>query len=70
MTTLSSQPPYEQWDSWTEYDPKAWPRKVPKENLVIPTLSEWVRPRWQKRWRHTRRRTTAALPIWRRIARP
>ena len=38
MTELTGQPPYEQWDSWTEYDPQAWPRKVPKENLVIPTL--------------------------------
>jgi anaerobic selenocysteine-containing dehydrogenase len=35
---LTGQPPYEQWDSWTEYDPRAWPRKVPREHVVVPTL--------------------------------
>ena len=38
MSQLSSQPPYEKWDAWVEYDPKAWPKKVAREHLVIPTL--------------------------------
>ena len=39
MTTpLSPQPPYEKWDAWVEYDPRAWPRKVAREHLVVPTL--------------------------------
>jgi len=35
---LTSHPPIERWDSWTEYDPKAWPRKVPREYMLVPTV--------------------------------
>ena len=35
---LRGQPPFEAWDSWREFDPQAWPRKVEREHLVIPTL--------------------------------
>jgi len=36
-TPLDSFPPVEQWDDWTEYDPKAWPRKVEKRYRLVPT---------------------------------
>jgi len=35
---LQAYPPIEQWDSWTEYDPAAWPRKVPREYMIVPTV--------------------------------
>ena len=35
---LSPQPPFEKWDAWTEYDPRAWPQKVAREHLIVPTL--------------------------------
>ena len=35
---LQAYPPIEQWDSFTEYDPAAWPRKVPHEYMIIPTV--------------------------------
>jgi len=35
---LQAYPPIEQWDSFTEYDPAAWPRKVPREYMIIPTV--------------------------------
>ncbi|HBP22064.1 MAG TPA: formate dehydrogenase, partial [Planctomycetes bacterium] len=35
---LRSQPPYETWDNWVELDPKAWPRRVEREHVVVPTL--------------------------------
>ncbi len=35
---LRQGPPIEQWDSWTEYDAKAWPRKVAKEYTLVPTV--------------------------------
>ncbi len=31
-------PPIEQWDAWTEYDPQAWPRKVAREYMLVPTV--------------------------------
>ena len=31
-------PPSDQWDSWTEYDPQAWPRKVAHEYTLVPTV--------------------------------
>jgi len=34
---LTDFPPPEQWDDWSEYDPKSWPRKVKKNYSVIPT---------------------------------
>lgn len=35
---LFSAPPVEQWDDWVEYDARAWPRKVEKHYLLVPTL--------------------------------
>ncbi|MDQ6731846.1 MAG: molybdopterin-dependent oxidoreductase, partial [Actinomycetota bacterium] len=35
---LKAYPPIEQWDSFTEFDPAAWPRKVPREYMIIPTV--------------------------------
>jgi len=31
-------PPVERWDDWEEWDPKAWPRKVPRRFALIPTI--------------------------------
>jgi anaerobic selenocysteine-containing dehydrogenase len=35
---LAHSPPVEQWDSWTEFDPKAWPRKAAREYMLVPTV--------------------------------
>jgi anaerobic selenocysteine-containing dehydrogenase len=35
---LQAYPPVEQWDSWTENDPAAWPRKVGREYMIVPTV--------------------------------
>jgi anaerobic selenocysteine-containing dehydrogenase len=35
---LSPQPPFEKWDNWVEYDPRAWPKKVSREHVIVPTL--------------------------------
>ncbi len=35
---MSSYPPPERWDDWTEWDPKAWPRKVPRNYTLVPTV--------------------------------
>jgi anaerobic selenocysteine-containing dehydrogenase len=35
---LRAYPPIEQWDSFTEYDPATWPRKVSREYMIIPTV--------------------------------
>jgi anaerobic selenocysteine-containing dehydrogenase len=35
---LTSYPPTEKWDDWVEYDPKAWPRKVPRRYTLVPTV--------------------------------
>jgi anaerobic selenocysteine-containing dehydrogenase len=35
---LAGHPPVDRWDAWTEYDPKAWPRKVPREYMLVPTV--------------------------------
>ena len=39
MTTvpLESFPPMDQWDDWMEYDASAWPKKVEKRYMLIPT---------------------------------
>ena len=37
-TGLRRHPPADQWDSWTENDPAAWPRKVPREYMLVPTV--------------------------------
>jgi anaerobic selenocysteine-containing dehydrogenase len=38
MAPLRDHPPHEQWDSWTEYDARAWPRKVRREYMLVPTV--------------------------------
>jgi anaerobic selenocysteine-containing dehydrogenase len=35
---LTNFPPVERWDDWTEYDPAAWPKKVAKKYMLIPTI--------------------------------
>ena len=35
---LESYPPPERWDDWREYDPKAWPRKVERACMLVPTV--------------------------------
>ena len=35
---LETYPPHERWDSWEEYDPQAWPRKVKREYMLVPTV--------------------------------
>ena len=37
VTPLESFPPLEQWDDWTEYDAKSWPKKVEKHYTLVPT---------------------------------
>ncbi|MFN8202655.1 MAG: molybdopterin-dependent oxidoreductase [Solirubrobacteraceae bacterium] len=38
MDELQAHPPAEQWDSWTENDARAWPRRVPREYTLVPTV--------------------------------
>jgi anaerobic selenocysteine-containing dehydrogenase len=38
VTPLESFPPPERWDDWTEYDAKAWPRKVERHYSLVPTI--------------------------------
>jgi len=35
---LLGHPPFERWDSWKEYDPAAWPRRVEREYMLVPTV--------------------------------
>ncbi len=35
---LTSYPPPEKWDDWVEYDPQAWPRKVARRYMLVPTV--------------------------------
>jgi anaerobic selenocysteine-containing dehydrogenase len=35
---LTNYPPPEQWNDWVEYDPKAWPKKVARRYMLIPTV--------------------------------
>jgi anaerobic selenocysteine-containing dehydrogenase len=35
---LSQYPPAEHWDDWVEWDGKAWPRKVARRYMLIPTV--------------------------------
>lgn len=37
VTPLESFPPMDQWDDWTEYESTAWPRKVEKKYMLVPT---------------------------------
>ena len=36
-TPLESFPPTDQWDDWVEYDAAAWPKKVQKRYMLVPT---------------------------------
>ena len=36
-TSLASFPPMDQWDDWTEYDAAAWPKKVKRNYMLVPT---------------------------------
>ena len=36
--SLSSFPPSDRWDDWSEYDPQQWPRRVKKSYSLIPTI--------------------------------
>ena len=35
---MTSYPPQELWDKWTEYESRAWPKKVEKTYKLIPTV--------------------------------
>ena len=35
---LAQYPPPERWDDWVEYDQKAWPKKVAREYMLVPTV--------------------------------
>lgn len=35
---LQQYPPADHWDHWVEYDPKAWPKKVTREYMLVPTV--------------------------------
>jgi len=35
---LSSYPPPEKWDDWVEYEASAWPARVQKHYLLVPTI--------------------------------
>lgn len=37
VTGLNNFPPPEKWDDWTEYEAKAWPKKVKKNYMIVPT---------------------------------
>ncbi|MCH8824943.1 MAG: molybdopterin-dependent oxidoreductase [Planctomycetes bacterium] len=37
ITPLESFPPIDKWDDWVEYDAKAWPKKVKKNYMLVPT---------------------------------
>jgi len=34
---LRSYPPKEKWDDWTELDSRAWPRRVERHSMLVPT---------------------------------
>ncbi len=36
--SLSSYPPPERWDDWVEYDAQAWPKRVARRYMLIPTV--------------------------------
>lgn len=37
ITPLASFPPQEKWDHWTELDAVAWPQRVEREYMLVPT---------------------------------
>ena len=38
VPTIHNYPPRARWDDWTEYDAKAWPKKVEKRYSIVPTI--------------------------------
>jgi anaerobic selenocysteine-containing dehydrogenase len=36
-SVLTAYPPREKWDEWREYDVKAWPRRVERRFMLVPT---------------------------------
>src|SRR4029077_14049432 len=37
-SALQAYPPADRWDDWTEYDVKAWPRRVERHYTLVPTI--------------------------------
>ncbi|MFQ5669975.1 MAG: molybdopterin-dependent oxidoreductase [Acidobacteriota bacterium] len=37
LTPLASFPPEEQWDDWVDYDAAAWPRRVERHSMLVPS---------------------------------
>ncbi|MDG2054437.1 MAG: molybdopterin-dependent oxidoreductase [Phycisphaerales bacterium] len=37
VTPLENFPPPKQWDNWVEHDPVAWPKKVERRYMLVPT---------------------------------
>jgi anaerobic selenocysteine-containing dehydrogenase len=35
---MQQYPPPQAWDDWVEWDPEAWPRKVPRRYMLVPTV--------------------------------
>src|SRR5215471_12677015 len=35
---MANYPPFEKWDHWTEFDARAWPRKVERNYSLVPTV--------------------------------
>jgi anaerobic selenocysteine-containing dehydrogenase len=35
---LQQYPPPDRWDDWIEWDPKAWPRKLARHYMLVPTV--------------------------------
>jgi anaerobic selenocysteine-containing dehydrogenase len=37
-SALTAYPPADRWDDWREYDPKAWPNRVERRYMLVPTI--------------------------------
>ena len=35
---MQQYPPPEMWDDWVEWDPKQWPKRVPRRYMLVPTV--------------------------------
>ena len=35
---MQQYPPPQTWDDWVEWDQAAWPRKVPRRYMLVPTV--------------------------------
>jgi anaerobic selenocysteine-containing dehydrogenase len=35
---LANYPPVDKWHDWVEWDPKAWPKRVPRHYTLVPTV--------------------------------